>query len=318
MRYCEFGGKKVSVIAMGTSDFGGTCPAAEGMRFMDAYCGLGGNFIDTARCYGDFAGRRDGESEKVVGKWMADRGNRSELFLSTKGGHPRLDDMHTGRLSRAEILGDLAGSLEDLRTDYVDIYWLHRDDLSRPVGDVMETLTGIVESGRAKLVGVSNWTAARIREANAYAASHGLHPLDANQPQFSLARQMWVEDDTRVQVGREDWMMHRETGMPLVAFSSQAKGFFTKLYAEGLEKLSKKGRERFDYPENMAIYERILALSAETGLSVTAIAMAWVTCQPFPVFAIAGASRMEHVLSIGEICDCTITPEQRDWLFSYE
>lgn len=314
MRYRQWGDKQVAVIALGSSEFGGTCPAEAAFELLEAYRNIGGNFIDTARVYGDFAGKRLGESEKVIGRWLQSRADREAVFLSTKGGHPDMDHMEIGRLSRTEVMDDLKHSLENLRTDYVDIFWLHRDDVSRNVGDIMETLNALVEAGMTKRTGVSNWSPARIRAANAYAREHGLRPLDANQPQFSLARQMVVEDSTLYQMDAETYALHLETGMALIPFSSQAKGFFSKLFELGEAGLSPKARRRFFYPENLAIYDRMLKVREETGLSVGAIALAYLTCQPFPTFPLAGASRVSQVEALAEAGDAVITPAQRDFL----
>ncbi|MBQ6373989.1 MAG: aldo/keto reductase [Clostridia bacterium] len=316
MRYRDFGGKRAAVIAFGTMDFGGKIGAEQSFELMDAYAGLGGNFLDTARVYGDMAGRKPGGSEKVIGRWLSGQ-DRDAFVLSTKGGHPDLDHMDVGRLSRAEITDDLSRSLDDLRTDYVDIYWLHRDDRGRDVGDIAETLNALLETGRVRMIGVSNWTPARIRAFNAYAAAHGLHGIDANQPRFSLARQVLVEDPTLCAMDAETYRMHMETGMPAVPFSSQAKGFFSKLFELGEAGLSEKARRRYYAPENLEIYRRVLALREETGLSVGAIALAYLTCQPFPTFPLAGASRISQVLALAEAGDAVITDAQRDALRSF-
>jgi len=313
MRKRDFHGRPVSVVALGTSEFGGKCPEGLARDFMDAYVALGGDFIDTARVYGDFAHRVNGESERVIGRWLDGR-RRDDLFLSTKGAHPDLDAMNVPRLSRDEILDDARRSLENLRTDHVDIYWLHRDDAARPVGDIVETLNALLDAGMTRRVGVSNWTAARVREANAWAAAHGLHGVDANQPQLSLARQVVVDDPTLVALDADAARMHRETGLPLVAFSSQGRGFFSKLDALGESGLPEGLRRQFLCDENREIYRRVLAVRAETGLSVGTIAVAWVTGQPFPAFALCGASRIEHVLALKEAGDAALTDAQRDYL----
>ena len=310
----KFGTRDVSILALGTADYGGTFPEAKAREFMDAYVEIGGNFIDTAHVYGDFATPKNGESEKVIGRWMEQRRNRDAIFLSTKGAHPRLSTMNVGRLSRSEIRGDMAESLDALRTDHVDVYWLHRDDVSRPVGDVMETMQSLLDDGSTRLIGASNWSAARIREANAYAAGHGLTPFCANQPQFSLATQMIVEDPTLVPMDAETYRLHVETGMICAPFSSQAKGFFSKLDALGADGLPDKARRRFLYPENLAIYDRLKALQAQTGYSVGALALAWLTAQPFPVFPLCGATKLSQIEAMKEAGSAVLTPEQRDFL----
>ena len=314
MKTLELAGKRASMLALCSSEFGGTCPASLAFDFMDAFVEIGGSFIDTARVYGDFVTPKNGESEKVIGRWLDARGNREQIFLSTKGGHPVLGQMDVGRLSREEIRGDMAESLDNLRTDYVDVYWLHRDDVSRPVGDIMESLQSLIEDGSTRMIGVSNWRPARIREANAYAAAHGLTPISGNQPQFSLARQMTVEDPTLTPMDSETYRMHIETNMLCCCFSSQAKGFFTKLDQLGPDGLPDKARRRFLYPENLEIYERMKVVREQTGLTIGAIALAYLTSQPFPTVPLVGASRIEHVLALKDAADATLTAEQREYL----
>ena len=314
MRTHQLGGRNVSVIGLGTADFGGKCPESRAREFLDAYTEIGGNLIDTARVYGDFSTPRDGESEKVIGRWMSERKNRADLFLSTKGGHPRLRGLRLPRLSRADILADMEASLEALQTDRVDIYWLHRDDLLRPVGEIMETLQQLIEDGHTRMTGVSNWKAGRIAEANAYAAAHGLTPLTADQPQFSLAPSRMIGDPTLVTMDRRLWTLHRDTGMPCFCFSSQAGGFYAKLDSLGAAKLPLALKAQYLRRDSAAVLRRLRELSAGSGRSVSALSLAWLTCQPFPTFALAGVSRPEHVRSLAEAGDTVLTDEERDSL----
>ncbi len=314
MRYADFCGRQTAVIALGTMDFGGKIEEGMAREFMDAYVEIGGNFIDTARIYGDFVRKVQGGSEQVIGRWMEDRRCRDRVVLGTKGGHPDPSTMHISRLSRDEILDDMRRSLDNLRTDCVDIYWLHRDDANRPVRDILESLTELVERGMTRFVGVSNWGEDRIREANACAAAHNLVRLYANQPEFSLARQMVVEDPTLCQMDASMYAMHVKEDMPCVCFSSQAKGFLSKLAQGGEAILPDKARRRYLCPENLAVFDRCRALSAQTGLSVNSIALAWLTSQPFPTFPIAGVSKMAHIDALREAGDAVLTPQQRDSL----
>ena len=314
MRYADFCGRQASVIALGTMDFGGKIEESRAREFMDAYVEIGGNFIDTARIYGDFVQKIQGGSEKVIGRWLEDRHCREKIVLGTKGGHPDPATMHTGRLSHDEILSDMQRSLDNLRTNCVDMYWLHRDDPVRPVEDILETLTDLVERGMTCHVGVSNWTPARILAAKAASEKHGLVKIKANQPQFSLARQVVVEDDTLYQVDGEAHAMHVQENLICQPFSSQAKGFLAKMDAQGEAVLTDKARRRFLCEENLAVLKRAQALSKETGLSVGTISLAWLTSQPFPTFPIAGVSRMEHINALKEAGDAMLTVQQRDWL----
>lgn len=223
--------------------------------------------------------------------------------------------MHAGRLDRASIRSDLAASLEALGVENVDVYYLHRDDESRPVGEILETLNGFVEEGRVKLLGASNWKTARLREANAYAAAHGLKGFAANQPKWSLARCLLETDDTLVQMDGEMARWHRETGAVCTPYTSQAKGYFMKLQAGTL---SEKARERYDAPENRAIYEKLLALSQQTGHSIGALQLAYLTSQMFPTLPIVGVSSLEQVRALEEAGNVALTQAQIDGLRTME
>ena len=308
MRYRDFLGRKTSVLCLGTVGLGFDFSQKQSNEILDAFVNLGGNFLDTARVYGDFAGGVCGISERAVGNWLAARRNREQIIVGTKGGHPELSAMNVGRLDRENLSDDIRRSLDDLMVDQVDIYWLHRDDVSRPVGEILETLNGFLQAGYTRFIGVSNWTTARIREANAYAAAHGMTGFCANQPQFSLARQEVMTDPTLYQMDREMYEFHVETGMPCVSFSSQAKGFFIKLH-DGAE-ISDGAKRRFDSPGNRASYARLLALSEETGYSVGALSLAYLTCNRFDIFPIVGVSRLSQVEFLREAGDARISLEQ--------
>lgn len=314
MRTGKFLSDTVSVLALGNADFGGKIEASRAFEIMDAYTEIGGNFIDTAHVYGDFETPKSGESERVIGRWMHARHNRGHVFLSTKGAHPPLGRMNEGRLRREDIRADIQESLSCLGCNFVDVFFLHRDDESRPVGEIMETMQSLIDDGFTRAIGASNWKTARIQAANAYARDHHLTPFSANQPQLSLAKQMIVEDPTLVPADSEMMQMHRETGMIMTPFSSQAKGFFTKLDALGESGLPDKARRRFLYPENLETYSRLKTLCERTGLSIGALALAWLTSQDFPVFPIVGASWPEQALQFKEAGDAVLSPEDRDFL----
>jgi aryl-alcohol dehydrogenase-like predicted oxidoreductase len=302
--------RRVSAIALGTAHFGAKMPEETAFSVMDAYYAMGGNVLDTARIYGDFDKGIQGISEKTIGKWIAQRKLRSEIIISTKGAHPPWLDRFVSRLDRASIESDMEESLEALGVDGVEMYYLHRDDENRPVGDILETLNGLVESGRTKLLGASNWKAARIAEANRYAAEHGLHGFSLNQPQWSLALQHHMEDKTLVSMDREMYALHQKTGLVAMPYSSQARGFFTKLFELGEDRLPEDLRRDFMCPENMKRYEAILEVRKETGLSVGAIALAYLTGQPdFITLPIVGVSSLRQVEALKEAVDAALKPE---------
>lgn len=302
----------ISCIALGSDGFGVSRSAAAAEEMMDMYCEFGGNVIDSARMYGRPSEGEYGICEAVVGNWMTRRGNRESLVISTKGGFPGVSGER--RLDRESLLHDVRASLDALQTDFVDIWWLHRDDPDRPVGDIMDTLNEMIALGYVGCVGASNWSVERIREANAYAAAHNLQGFMGNQPQWSLARQVVNPDPTLQIMDTTMYNLHMQTGMLCMPFSAQAKGYLAKLIASGEDSLSPKAKSRFHFPENIAVADRLTRLSRETGHSAAALSLAWLTNQPFPTVPIISASRPEQLadsLSAGEI---TLTPQQRDLL----
>ena len=314
MKYLEIAGKRAAHIAFGSTDFGGKVSEGTARELLDTYWQTGGNYLDTAHVYGDFVTPKNGESEKIIGRWISDHHLRENIFLSTKGAHHVLGTEPVGRLSREELRRDMDESLEALQTDCVDIYWLHRDNPAYEVGKVMENLQELIESGCTKLIGASNWTTKRIRIANEYALKHGLTPFYANQPQFSLPIQTKPDDASLVQADAEMIEMHKTSRMLMTPYSSQAKGFLYKLDTQGVEALGEKAQRRFLTPENLAIYERCRKVSEETGISVPALGLVWLCAQDFPLIPLIGASKPEQLQPLIEAADAEITAEQRDFI----
>jgi aryl-alcohol dehydrogenase-like predicted oxidoreductase len=214
------------------------------------------------------------------------------------------------RLDKASIESDVDESLEALGLASVDLYFLHRDETARSVGDILETLNDLVASGKAKLLGASNWSAARIEEANAYAASHGMQGFAVNQPQWSLAFQHHVADKTLIQMDRDTYEMLRKTKLPCMPYSSQAKGFFTKRFELGEERLPFALKRDFVSEDNARRYEAVLRVHEATGLSVGAIALAYLTGQPdFLTLPIVGVSKLSQVEALREAADAALPPE---------
>ena len=300
-------GRQISAVGLGTADFGGKIGKERAFDVLDAYADAGGNLIDTARVYGDFSTPRDGESEKIIGRWMEERKNRDRLFLSTKGGHPRLASMGISRLSREEIADDLKRSLEDLRCSKIDCYFLHRDDEALEAGRLVDILEGFLSDGLIASYGVSNWKTYRILEARRYAEAHGLTGIGINQPQFSLLRPAGLGDPTLVRMDRDMLETHRRLSMPCFCFSSQANGVLS-LMAAG-KKMPAAREKRYDTPENRAIAAKAKDISDRTGLDANMIAMAFITCQAFPCFALCGTSDPDRARSWGRIGNAALDAE---------
>jgi aryl-alcohol dehydrogenase-like predicted oxidoreductase len=292
-------------------------PEKEAFRLMDIYQDAGGNCLDTARVYASWLPGGDGASEVTIGKWLKTRGCRNKTILSTKGGHPSFSSMNCGRLSRKEIEGDLDESLKALGVDYIDIYWLHRDDVSRPVEDIAETMTALIKKGKIRAAGCSNWRSDRIEELNEFAAKNDMEPFAASQIQWSLAASTPEDynDSTLVCMDEKEYNWYLEKQFPVFAFSSQAKGFFTKLAKQGLEGLSQKAYSRFATSENLSRFERVKKYADERGLTVSAVALGYITENRFPAFAIIGPSSSEQLEDSLTAADVSIPHEIIDWLY---
>ena len=241
MRYANIPGisQPAAVICLGTAMMNDAFDIARAHRILDMYQDIGGNFIDTARVYG-LTGDGHSLSERCVGDWLKARGNRERIVLATKGGHYDLAT-RASRLSPTDITSDCEASLRDLGVDFIDLYWLHRDDERRPVEEIIDTLNALRRRGLIGALGASNWSAARMAAANEYAARSGQAGFVADQPQWSLARQFVCDDDTLVQMNAELYAFHARTGMAVVPFSSQAKGFYSKLAQGGLGRAERQG-----------------------------------------------------------------------------
>ncbi len=249
-------------------------------KLLDMYVDAGGKSLDTARLYSG------GFTETVIGSWMKKRKNRDQLVITTKGGHPPVSNMTHSRLDRNSIFSDMKESLAALQIDYTDIYLLHRDDRSIPVGEIVDTLDELVKAGYAKICGVSNWETDRIIEANAYAKANGKATLGVSQINFSLAETTpeTIGDKTLVCMNETEYAAYAEQNIPVMAFSAQAKGFFAK-YAAG-EMLSEKAKSRFFSEKNEARAKRVIEVSKETGLSPAAVALCYLSCNPLPTSAV--------------------------------
>ena len=176
-----------SALCMGSTMIGSVVDQQLSFRMLDAFLDAGGTFVDTAKVYADWLPGPRSVSEKTIGEWLRQSGKREQVVLATKGAHPELNTMHIARMSPAEIAADVDGSLQHLQTDVIDLYWLHRDDVQRPVAEILETMEGQVRAGKIRYYGCSNWRADRIAEAQAYARSRGWTGFVADQMMWSLA-----------------------------------------------------------------------------------------------------------------------------------
>jgi aryl-alcohol dehydrogenase-like predicted oxidoreductase len=282
-----------------------------GFAIMDAVFALGCNTIDTAHVYGQ------GDCERVLGQWIESRGIRDKIVILDKGAHHNADRR---RVTPFDITADIFDSLARLKTDYIDLYVLHRDDPSVPVGPIVETLHEHRTAGRIHAFGGSNWSVDRIREANQYAEAHGLTPFVVSSPHFSLAEQIEAPWDDCISItgaanaDQRDWYV--STTFPLFCWSSLAGGWFSgRLTRENQEDHQEELYMRcYGSEANWQRLERAAQLGRERGFSAAQIALAYVFHQGFNVFPLVAAYSGEEFAACAAALDIHLSPEECAWL----
>ncbi len=290
------GGPKVSRFSLGTADFGAATSQEAADAVLDAYLGLGGNFIDTAHVYAAWIPNGAGASERCLGDYLRRRGVRDQLVLATKGGHPDFQPNYPRPdhyLAPEVIAGDITDSLERLQIDCIDLYYLHRDDPRVPVDEVISMLNEEIHHGRIRHIGASNWCVDRVAAANEYAAANELHGFCASQVEFSLASAGTVPDtDPAMRTFTPEMnRWHQESKLPVVAYSAAANGFFAQ---------SANAERKYGNHTNQWRRKRVEELARTRGCSPTALALAWLLHQPFPVIPLIATSRPERLQQITE------------------
>ncbi len=303
----------VSQIVMGSSDAGTTISEADTFALFDAYHAAGGNCLDTAHVYAAWRPGGAGVSERTIGRWLKARGLRHRIIVATKGAHPLLESMHLPRMSRAEIASDLDESLSRLDIEVIDLYWLHRDAPNVPVEEIVDIMDGFVRAGKIRYWGGSNWTTERIQAANEYAHSTGKAGISASQPLGSLAKPNMdaIPDKTLVALDEAGLAFHRASGLPVVPYSSQAKGYFTK---RAENRLKSGDHEWYDNSTNDQRFERVQTLARRYRASITAIALAYLTSQRFPCTPIIGPRDLQQLGDSLAAADLTLTLEDVAYL----
>jgi aryl-alcohol dehydrogenase-like predicted oxidoreductase len=276
---------QVSEICFGTwTTFGGSLPDDDAIALVDSAFELGINFFDTANVYSE------GRSEQVLGRALASR-PREEYVAATKVFATAPDG---GRgLSRAQILKQIDASLERLGMDYVDLYQCHAFDDDVPVEETLGALTEVVDAGKARYIGVSNWSGAQIANAVDLAREHGFAKIVSSQPEYSLLHRDPEDDVIPVS---------RERGVSQIVYSPLAQGVLSGKYRPGAEpdegtRAAARGDLMWGYNADTVLerVERLRPIAAELGCSMAQLALAWILREPNVASAIVGASKPEQL-----------------------
>ena len=273
-------------LVLGGNVFGFTADEDTSFAILDRFYEAGGRMVDTAQGYSVWVpGHVGGESETVIGKWLASRGVRTEMRIATKTGMFG----KPGDLGARKVADELAKSLERLRTDYVDLYYAHRDEPETPLEEVARGFDALVRQGLVREVGASNYDAARLCEAHDVATANGLTPFTVLQNEYNLVE--------RKDYPSELQRLCLERGIATLPWFGLAAGFLTGKYRTR-EDLAKHNRgssiERF-FDHGLEVLPTLDAVAEETGASHGAIALAWLARQPGIAAPIASASRPDQL-----------------------
>ncbi len=275
---------EISRLALGGNVFGWTASEEASYDILDAYVAAGGNAIDLADSYPHWApGCFGGESEEIVGHWMRERGNRSDVVLCTKvGKFPGNQG-----LSRSQIMAGIDGSLRRLQTDYIDLYYCHADDLETPLEETLRALGELVSAGKVRAIAASNYSADRLSEALRIADEIGLPRFSAVQPQYSLV----VRDEFE---GPLQDVCERE-GLACLPYWPLAAGFLTGKYDAAPSGARSDTVSQFQTPRNEAILNVVRAVADRHGVAPATVALAWLLTRSTVAAPIASASRVEQL-----------------------
>jgi aryl-alcohol dehydrogenase-like predicted oxidoreductase len=262
--------------------------------------------------------RGTGASETSLGACLRHFGDRDEVVILTKGGHPACPDFYPRPgdcLTPQVIAEDITESLERLQLTTLDIFMLHRDDPRHPVGEIIDTLNAEIARGRVRYLGASNWSTARLVAANAYAQANGLQGFVIRSSQWNLGQQNHPpvlpngEYDYAVEpLHDDDLAWHRESGFPVMPWTPTAYGYFA-----GSESVNARS---FDNPLSSQRRERARQLAEQLHCTPHQIALAYLLAHDFPVFPILGTMNLAHLSESLAAAEFPLTPAQRNWLRS--
>jgi aryl-alcohol dehydrogenase-like predicted oxidoreductase len=290
----------VHELCLGSNIFGGNATEAESHLVMDAYRSHGGNFIDTADMYNQWVeGHIGGESETVIGNWMASRGNRSEMVIATKVAKM---DRRRG-LSAANIIAACEDSLNRLQTDYIDLYYSHEDDATVSLEETLGAYSQLIAQGKVRYIAASNFTAARLRESIAYSEVNNLPAYIAVQDLYNLVDRKTYETDLAATVA--------DLGISNIPFYGIARGFLSGKYRPGVTEVDSKraaGAREYATDKNYAVLSAMDEIStAHNGAPLSAIALAWLRSQPTVSVPIASARTVPQLEEIVQVVELTPT-----------
>ena len=294
-------GLHVAPLALGGNVFGWTADEATSFAVLDAFVDGGFNLVDTADVYSRWApGHQGGESEAVIGRWLKASGKRDRVVLATKVGKP-MGDEGSGRagLSRRWIRQAVHDSLQRLQTDRIDLYQSHDDDTATPLEETMAAFAELIAEGKVRAIGASNFTAARLAEANAVAAKLGVPRYECLQPHYNLVERKVYEDELEP--------LCRAQQVGVINFFGLARGFLTGKYrseADLAKSIRGGGVKKYLEPHPMRVLAALDAVAADLKATPAQVALAWQMARPgitAPIASATGVAQLQELMGAARL-----------------
>ncbi|GGF29699.1 aldo/keto reductase [Subtercola lobariae] len=289
-------------LNLGGNVFGWTADKQASFDILDAYAGGGGNFIDTADGYSSWVpGNHGGDSEAIIGEWIAQRGSHDDLVIATKvSQHPQFRG-----LKGANIHAAAEASLSRLGVDSIDLYYAHYDDAETPLEESAAAFDELVKAGKIRYYGLSNYTAERIQQWLDVADANGLTRPVALQPHYNLVHRNTFEETLAP--------IAEAANLGVLPYYSLASGFLTGKYRTpddnaGTDRAGSAAK--FATPAGFAIIDALAEIGAAHEASITTTALAWLLAKPTIVAPIASASRASQVPDLLAVAAVTLSPEK--------
>jgi len=278
-----------------------TLPEAESRPLIKAAIEAGVNFFDTANVYSA------GSSEEIVGRALAEYGNRDELVVATKV-HGRVGTgPNRGGLSRKAILAECDASLRRLGMDYIDLYQIHRWDPTVPVEETLQALSDLVDAGKVRYLGASSMYAWQFSKALYLQQIHGWHPFVTMQDHYNLINR---EEE------REMYPLCADQGVGVIPWSPLARGVLTRAWGESTSRseTDQFGKTLYDESTDRVIVDRVAEIATERNVSRAQVALAWVLSNPVVTAPIVGLGKLSHLSDAVAALELELTAEERERL----
>lgn len=298
-------GEQVSAMCLGAMYFGSRNDEESSYLLLEQYVGAGGSFIDTANVYAHWAGPgwQGGESEALLGRWMKDRGNRDWLFIASKVGFD-MPGVERG-LTASQIEAECDKSLKRLGTDTIDLYYAHVDDRYTPLEETLEAYARLVQAGKVRYIGASNYLAWRLEQARAISRAHGWPEFCCIQQRYTYLRpKPGASFDPQVAVNDDllDFCDARRDDITLLAYSVLLSGAYTRH--------DRPISDQYAGPDTDARLAVLRAVAAEVGVTPNQVVLAWMLHSDPVVIPLIAASRPEHLQENLDALDVTLSADQ--------